>query len=67
MTSPEMPRRHPAPGSLVDLGDVRLWVDDQGDGDPLLLLGGFSAGHFIWVDAPGAVRTSLRRLTVPAG
>lgn len=48
MTSHEMPRRHPAPGSIVDLGDVRLWVDDQGDGDPLLLLGGFSAGHFIW-------------------
>jgi pimeloyl-ACP methyl ester carboxylesterase len=21
------------------------------------------AGHFIWVEAPGAVRTSLRRLT----
>ena len=25
------------------------------------------AGHFIWVEAPGAVRASLRRLTQPAG
>jgi pimeloyl-ACP methyl ester carboxylesterase len=24
------------------------------------------AGHFVWVEAPGAVRTSLRRLTRPA-
>jgi pimeloyl-ACP methyl ester carboxylesterase len=44
----EMPARHPAPGRVVDLGEVRLWVDDQGEGAPLLLLGGFSAGHFIW-------------------
>ena len=25
------------------------------------------AGHFIWVEAPGAVRVSLRRLTQPSG
>ena len=44
----EMPVRFPAPGALVDLGEVTLWTDDQGDGEPLVLLGGFSAGHFIW-------------------
>jgi pimeloyl-ACP methyl ester carboxylesterase len=25
------------------------------------------AGHFVWVEAPGAVRASLRRLTAPSG
>lgn len=44
----EMPVRFPAPGALVDLGEVTLWADDQGEGEPLVLLGGFSAGHFIW-------------------
>ncbi|HJU48392.1 MAG TPA: alpha/beta hydrolase [Gaiellaceae bacterium] len=44
----EIPERFPAPGMLVDLGEVTLWADDQGDGEPLVLLGGFSAGHYIW-------------------
>ncbi len=44
----QIPERFPAPGALVDLGDVTLWADAQGDGEPLVLLGGFSAGHFIW-------------------
>ena len=34
-------------GAIVDAGDVRLWChDDRGDGEPVLLLGGFTAGHF---------------------
>jgi hypothetical protein len=37
VTAVAMPARHPVPGRIVDLGDVRLWVDDQGEGDPLLL------------------------------
>lgn len=44
----EPPERFPAPGARVDVGEVVLWVDDQGAGEPLVLLGGFSAGHFIW-------------------
>jgi pimeloyl-ACP methyl ester carboxylesterase len=46
--SAEIPPRCPAPGRLLDVGEVRLWVDDQGEGEPLVLVGGFSAGHFIW-------------------
>jgi 3-oxoadipate enol-lactonase len=44
----EIPPRFAAPGALVDTGEVSLWADDQGEGVPLVLVGGFSAGHFIW-------------------
>ena len=34
-------------GRLVEAGDVRLWCHDSGgEGEPLLLLGGPSVGHF---------------------
>lgn len=34
-------------GRLVDVGPVRLWChDDGGPGEPILLVGGFTAGHF---------------------
>jgi pimeloyl-ACP methyl ester carboxylesterase len=36
-------------GQLADLGDVRIWYDEEGRGaEPLVLLGGFGAGHYIW-------------------
>ena len=36
-------------GALADLGDVTLWYDEEGrGGEPLVLLGGFGAGHHIW-------------------
>ena len=33
------------PGRLVDCGGFTLWASDIGDGDPITLIGGFSAGH----------------------
>jgi pimeloyl-ACP methyl ester carboxylesterase len=34
-------------GRLVDIGEVRVWVHDTGgDGEPLFLFGGTTAGHF---------------------
>jgi len=36
-----------AAGRLVDIGAVRLWLHDTGgDGEPVFLLGGWTAGHF---------------------
>jgi pimeloyl-ACP methyl ester carboxylesterase len=36
-----------ASGNILDTGRVRLWYHDDGaPGDPLVLLGGFSVGHF---------------------
>ena len=36
-----------ASGSILGLGGASLWYhDDQGPGEPLLLLGGFAPGHF---------------------
>jgi pimeloyl-ACP methyl ester carboxylesterase len=38
-----------ADGFLVDTGAVRLWCHDAGGaGEPVVLLGGMTAGHFIW-------------------
>ena len=36
------------PGGIVDTGEVELWCSDLGDGEPLFLLGGFTAGHHVW-------------------
>jgi pimeloyl-ACP methyl ester carboxylesterase len=36
------------PGRLVDIGGLELWCSDLGEGDPLLLLGGFTAGHHVF-------------------
>lgn len=36
-------------GDVVDLGDVSLWYhDDRGEGEPVFLLSGFTAGHFVF-------------------
>jgi 3-oxoadipate enol-lactonase len=51
MTSPHW-RDLWRPGQIVDIGTVRLWYDEEGEGEPLLLLSGFGAGHhlfdFVW-------------------
>lgn len=36
------------PGRVVDVGGLELWCSDVGDGEPLFLLGGFTAGHHVW-------------------
>jgi pimeloyl-ACP methyl ester carboxylesterase len=52
------------PGALADLGDVTLWYDEEdGGGEPLVLLGGFGAGHFIW-DFVWPLLPALRRVTL---
>jgi len=35
-------------GRLVDAGEVRLWVAEEGSGPPLVMLGGFTAGHYVF-------------------
>jgi pimeloyl-ACP methyl ester carboxylesterase len=36
------------PGRRVDCGGFSVWASDLGDGDPIALIGGFSAGHHVW-------------------
>jgi 3-oxoadipate enol-lactonase len=36
------------PGRIVDCGAFSLWASDLGEGDPITLIGGFSAGHHAW-------------------
>lgn len=43
-TDPEID--HP-PGRLVDIGDARLWIEEEGSGDPLLLLAGGPANSHL--------------------
>ncbi len=39
---------HP-PGRLVDLGDTQLWIETEGEGEPLLLLsGGPASSHLVF-------------------
>lgn len=49
ITAPTFP---PAPiddlGELLDIGSVRLWCAQEGSGPPLVLLGGFTAGHYVF-------------------
>lgn len=37
-----------ADGRIVATPRAKLWVHDSGEGDPIFLLGGFTAGHFIF-------------------
>jgi pimeloyl-ACP methyl ester carboxylesterase len=40
-------RSRPDDGTMVAVGDVSLWYHDSGgDGEPIVLVGGFTAGHF---------------------
>lgn len=42
-------RTTPDDGGIFDSGKVKLWYhDDESDGEPVTLLGGFTAGHFAW-------------------
>jgi pimeloyl-ACP methyl ester carboxylesterase len=36
------------PGRIVDAGGLELWCSDLGEGDPLMLVGGFTAGHHVF-------------------
>jgi pimeloyl-ACP methyl ester carboxylesterase len=56
-------RRYRRPGALADLGDVTLWYDEEAGGEPLVLLGGFGAGHFIW-DFVWPLLPEYRRVTL---
>jgi pimeloyl-ACP methyl ester carboxylesterase len=51
------------PGQVIDVGTVRLWYDEEGEGEPLLLLSGFAAGHnlfdFVWPELEGYRRLTL--------
>ncbi|WP_431710476.1 alpha/beta fold hydrolase [Glutamicibacter uratoxydans] len=36
-------------GNVLELDDVKIWYHDSGgDGEPIVLLGGFTAGHFVF-------------------
>ena len=48
MLTGEPPPALDDPGTIVEIGPVRLWCSDLGQGDPLVLLGGFTAGHHVW-------------------
>jgi len=49
-----------ATGRHVDLGDVRLWVEEQGDGPPLLLVPGLGAGAWLWAAWRDALAEDFR-------
>jgi pimeloyl-ACP methyl ester carboxylesterase len=44
----DLPQTLDDPGRMASIGEIRLWCSDLGDGDPLVLLGGFTAGHHVW-------------------
>lgn len=58
----------PAPtddlGELVEVGPVRLWCAQEGTGPPLVLLGGFTAGHYIFDLVWRALRERFRLIAV---
>jgi pimeloyl-ACP methyl ester carboxylesterase len=42
-------RTRPDSGRVVDTGRVPIWYHDDGEsGDPIFMLGGFTAGHFVF-------------------
>lgn len=42
-------RTTPDSGQVIDTGRVPVWYHDDGEaGDPIFLLGGFTAGHFVF-------------------
>lgn len=62
MTSPStatllasFPEALPATGTLVPAGEVRLWVEREGAGPPLLLIPGLGAGTWLWAASRAAL------------
>ena len=50
--------------SYAVLGPILADIAAKVDGTPCVThVGPDGAGHFVWVEAPGAIRTALRRLT----
>jgi pimeloyl-ACP methyl ester carboxylesterase len=57
-------RTEPSAGSVVETSRVPLWCHDSGgEGEPLVLLGGFTAGHFAFDFARPLLRSQRRLLT----
>ena len=47
---PFVGRTEPSAGQIVETARLRLWFHDTGgSGEPLVLLGGFTAGHFVFI------------------
>lgn len=56
-------RTAPEAGSVLGTGKVRLWYhDDESEGEPVALLGGFTAGHFAF-DPVRPYMTDYRLIT----
>ena len=58
----DIPEALDDPGRIVDIGVTRLWCSDLGEGDPVVLLGGFTAGHHVW-DFVRPYLSGLRSIT----
>ncbi|ADB50452.1 alpha/beta fold hydrolase [Conexibacter woesei] len=59
------PSRHlDAIGRTVDVGGVRLWCAEEGEGPPLLLLAGFTAGHNVYELVWPLLRAQHRVITM---
>ena len=57
-------RTEPDDGAVVETPRVPLWVHDTGgEGEPVLLLGGFTAGHFAFDFVRPLLRTPRRLIT----
>jgi pimeloyl-ACP methyl ester carboxylesterase len=46
--------------SLVDIGDTRLFVRDEGDGPAVLFIHGFPLDHTVWLDQVAGLRNERR-------
>lgn len=50
-----------SPGRLVSVGDTRLWIEEEGTGEPVLLLsGGPASSHLVFHPAFGALAGTHR-------
>lgn len=57
-------RTEPAGGTVIETARVPLWCHDSGgEGEPVLLLGGFTAGHFAFDFVRPLLRTPRRLIT----
>ncbi|MBS1880400.1 MAG: alpha/beta hydrolase [Actinobacteria bacterium] len=57
-------RSEPADGTVVETSRVPLWChDDGGAGEPVMMIGGFTAGHFAFDFSRSRLRGDRRLLT----